>query len=416
MRYVSPARTTTTGTLRARAAPRAAAWSGDADAAARPASTTLPTRSCRSTSAAPPTWSRCGWVRTMAVTDRIPARRSWRATSASGGPWSTSTAPPGTSSSTESPCPTSRNVTRSPRGASQAGLGISAHPAAPRQSTLESSAAIQPLRRYRGARRTSQTAAIAPPTIASATGDSTCADGQAATSSRDERDPPGAPTGEPGQRGRCTGEDGLDRRGGEGEPDQRRHRGLGGDVRRDRPERDRAEVEPDDGRGDDTARDRHHEDVPRLARHGVPLGDARGTRQRDEDRRDGRERQLKPGLEPRGRHPRQQHQRADGERVPAVARAGDDPGERSEHAGDRRPHDRRLPSDRERVREHHDDRDALADEPPDTGDARDGHDADRRDRDVLARHGEQVHQPARLECVAERAVDAAVLAEHDAGE
>ena len=104
------------------------------------------------------------------------------------------------------------------------------------------------------------------------------------------------------------------------------------------------------------------------------------------------------------------------ERVPAVARPGGDPRERRERARDRSTDDGRLPADRERVREDHEDRDRLAHEPADADDARDHDHADRGDPDVLSRHGEQVHEATRPERVDEVAIDARVLPEHDPGE
>ena len=121
----------------------------------------------------------------------------------------------------------------------------------------------------------------------------------------------------------------------------------------------------------------------------------------------------KPGSSARGRHPREQHERTDRERVPAVARPRDDPRERGQHAGDCRADDRRLPADGERVGEHDADRHRLAEQPPDPRDPQRRDDADRHDRDVLTGHGEEVHEAARLEVVAQGRVDLGVLPEHD---
>ena len=119
-----PARTTRTGTPRPPAAASAASLSGPV--AARAGSSSSATSSLRMTSAAPPTWSRCGCVRTSAVSQRMPIARSCPATSASGGPSSTRILASRVSRSTESPCPTSRNVTRSPTGRIHAGAGRAA--------------------------------------------------------------------------------------------------------------------------------------------------------------------------------------------------------------------------------------------------------------------------------------------------
>jgi hypothetical protein len=99
--------------------------------------------------------------------------------------------------------------------------------------------------------------------------------------------------------------------------------------------------------------------------------------------------------------------------VPAIARPGRDPRERGERARHRSPHHRRLPADRERIGEDHKNRDSLADQPAHAGDACCHDDADGDDRDVLPRHGEQVHEAARLERLTQLSIDFRVLAEHD---
>ena len=58
---------------------------------------------------------------TIAESERTPIRASWPATFASGGPSSTRMRALGVSSSIESPCPTSRKVTRRPAGGSHVG-------------------------------------------------------------------------------------------------------------------------------------------------------------------------------------------------------------------------------------------------------------------------------------------------------
>ena len=137
-----------------RAAASAASRSGEG--ASIPGSPTAPTLSRSRTRAAPPMWSRCGCVRTIAVSDRSPSRRSWPATSASGGPSSTSTAPPGASTSAESPWPTSRNVTRRPVGGVHEGVGRSAHATVDDgQGERHERPRRRSRRRYRGRWRTS---------------------------------------------------------------------------------------------------------------------------------------------------------------------------------------------------------------------------------------------------------------------
>ena len=80
---------------------------------------TMPTGIRRTTSAAPPTWSRESWVSTIASSRRTPMRRSAATTGAGspGGPVSTrAAAPSGLRSRIASPCPMSRAVTRRHRG------------------------------------------------------------------------------------------------------------------------------------------------------------------------------------------------------------------------------------------------------------------------------------------------------------
>ena len=369
---------------------------------------TVPTRSRRSdlgarrrrgraagASARPPSASGC------------PRRRSWPATSASGGPWSTSTEPPGTSTQHARRPDRRRGTSRAARavaprtgaagGRSRRRASASAAARAPRRSPCDADTTA--------ARRTSDDGdARRRAASRGRAGDSTCADGPAGDDARDERDPRGAPAGEPRERRRGAREDsGSIAAAASDERDQRRHRRLGRDVRRHRPERDRAEVEPDDRRRDDAARDRDDEDVPepRAApgyASGTPATRGSTTKIAATAANDS----WKPGSSPERRHPREQHERPDRERVPAVARPRDDPRERGEHAGDRRADDRRLPADRERVREH----DARSRSPrrasrpmPATRATVTTPSAD--DRDVLARDGEQVHQPARLEVVAQ---------------
>ena len=93
-----------------------------------PGSSISPTRSRSSTAAAPPMWSRCGCVSTIAVeradphVSQLARRRPPRAAPRPRAPLL-----PETSSSAESPWPTSRNVTRSPCGGAHDGDGRSAH-------------------------------------------------------------------------------------------------------------------------------------------------------------------------------------------------------------------------------------------------------------------------------------------------
>ena len=99
--------------------------------------------------------------------------------------------------------------------------------------------------------------------------------------------------------------------------------------------------------------------------------------------------------------------------MPAVARPRDEPGERSEAAGDARSDDGRLPADREHVAGNRRDREQLGREPRDPEQPRKAQDAQSEKRDVLTRHGQQVVEPGRLEVVPELVGEPFVLAQHD---
>ena len=89
----------------------------------------------------------------------------------------------------------------------------------------------------------------------------------------------------------------------------------------------------------------------------------------------------------------EQDERAEREEVPAVARPRDEPGERGEHAGDSRADDRRLPADREHVRDDRGDRQHLAHVPRQPEQPAEPADPDHDEGDVLPGHGQQVSEP-----------------------
>ena len=125
--------------------------------------------------------------------------------------------------------------------------------------------------------------------------------------------------------------------------------GSASDVRRHGPERDAAEVQPDDRRRHEAARAGDDEDLPQLPVDRVRVRHARHARHDDEDRRDRGERELEPGLEHRSRHPGEQDQRADA-RARASGRAAARRSRRATRAPRRPRRARRTAASRRRAR------------------------------------------------------------------
>ena len=150
----------------------------------------------------------------------------------------------------------------------------------------------------------------------------------------------------------------------------------------------------------------------RRKRQAVEL--APDARNGDEDRGDGGERQLEAGLQERRRHPRHQHQRADGEEVPTVARARGEPRKRGESSGDRGAGHRRLPADGKHVGGDHAERRELPERSRESEEPAEQEDARGEERDVLPRDGEQVVETGGAEVVLHVVRQPFVLAEHDA--
>ena len=175
---------------------------------------------------------------------------------------------------------------------------------------------------------------------------------QAADRPSAEREVPGQPPVEPGEGGAASGSAGWSTAAASARPRSGATTGAASALASERVDGDRAEVQPEDRRGDRTARGR---DARRPARASPGAGSPRASSRsgdEDEDRGHGRERELEPGLEQAVRIPREQDGSADEQEVPAVARTRREPGERGEPAGDPRPHDGRLPAHREHVRAH----------------------------------------------------------------
>ena len=230
----------------------------------------------------------------------------------------------------------------------------------------------------------------------------------------DELQPRCRPTRERREPGGGRGRDRVDDRGQEPEPEHERSGREREDVRRHRVDRRLAEVDEDDRRGREATGEGDGKRLRERRRKRQAVELAPDARNGDEDRGDGRERQLEAGLEERRRHPRHQHQRADGEEVPAVARARGEPRERGESSGDGGADDRRLPADGEHVRGDHAERRELPQRSRESEEPAEQEDARGEERDVLPRDGEQVVETGGAEVVLHVVRQPLVLAEHDA--
>ena len=125
---------------------------------------------------------------------------------------------------------------------------------------------------------------------------------------------------------------------------------------------------------------------------------------------------MEAGLEQARWGPGEQDRRAERQEVPAVARPRQEPGQRGEPACDTGPNHGRLPADREHVGGDRRDGDDLGGEPWDPQQPGEPEHAEREERDVLPRDGQEVIEPGRLEAVPELVREPLVLAEHDARE
>ena len=133
-----------------------------------------------------------------------------------------------------------------------------------------------------------------------------------------------------------------------------------------------------------------------------------------EDRDDGRERELEPRVEHVPRIPREQDDRSDEERVPAVALAAAEPGKRAERARDAGADHRRLRPHREHVRGDRREGGELGREARDAEQEREPDRAAGHDDDVAAADRQQVIEARGPKALPERVRETAVLTEHDA--
>ena len=174
------------------------------------------------------------------------------------------------------------------------------------------------------------------------------------------------------------------------------------------------ELKPRDRRRREAARSRDGERFARNTGKWEALENAIDARCDGEDRPHRRERELEPGIEREVWIPRQQHDRPEQQCIPAVLLPRCQPGERREHARNRRPHDRRLRTHRERVGEDGGQGARFADEPRKAEQPRERERAARDQSHVLAGDGQQVIEPGGAEAVAQVVGQSLVFAENDA--
>ena len=183
--------------------------------------------------------------------------------------------------------------------------------------------------------------------------DEVCACGNAATSRAENASHAAHQPASHDERHGRRRQHGRNDRGSEPEPEQQRHRRLGERVCRHGPQRHDAELQPQDRGRHEAAGDRRCRPISTSFHgSGQPSRQRRSRGTVSEDRRHRGEGELESRLQQRARRPREQHQRAEGEHMPPVARPGREPRERCDAAGDRRAHDGRLPSHRERIAQH----------------------------------------------------------------
>ena len=174
------------------------------------------------------------------------------------------------------------------------------------------------------------------------------------------------------------------------------------------------ELEPEHRRGHETARGRDRKACSQLRRERVALERPHEARHEQEDRRDGRERELEAGVEEDVRVPRQQHQHAEQQEVPAVRLSREEPRHRAERSGDRRSDDRRLRPHGEHVGGDRAERADLA-EPARKAEQPREHDRARGDEcHVLSGNREQVIEARGAEAVAQLLRERLLVAEDDA--
>src|SRR5207237_6405339 len=134
-------------------------------------------------------------------------------------------------------------------------------------------------------------------------------------------------------------------------------------------------------------------------------------RREPEDGANGRERELEARVENGVRVRAEQDERAEQEKVPAVALAGREPGQRRERSGDSRPHDRRLRTHGEDVAADARQRAELAEPARNADEPREDQHAAADQGHVLTGHGKKVIETRGPELLAELVGQSLVLAE-----
>ena len=147
------------------------------------------------------------------------------------------------------------------------------------------------------------------------------------------------------------------------------------------------ELEPRHRRGGEAARRRNADQLREPARDRIALERADDARRDHEDRGDGGERELEPGVEHGVRVPREEHRCADEERLPTVALPRREPCDSAERGGDRGANDGRVEPHRERVRRDRGERGDFGGDPAESDEKRDrdNRECDRRDLEAVDR-------------------------------
>ena len=321
---------------------------------------------------------------------------------------STSARSPGASISAASPCPTSRNVTRSARGGrgrarADGQASASASPASPPARATARTPQHDPGERAAGrAQRAARARARAPSSHAPkrATRPTYAPSARIAASSDDRR----------------PRRDGPERTGREREPEQRRDgrqreqvRGQAGDQRR------AAEVHERDRRGGQRAGERDRERAAQAAAaRACPRASCGCAGARPWIAATAANESWKPGPDDRPRIEREHRGRREREQMPRIASRADQPGQRHEHARRCGAHDRRPAADDRRVGDDRGDRAAVCERSRHAGDPRESEHRCDEQHDVAARHGQQMREPRRAERLERVVVERRGAAQRDA--
>ena len=222
------------------------------------------------------------------------------------------------------------------------------------------------------------------------------------------------PSVERGDQRRDVGQNGIDDGGEQSEPEQRRDHGRRKRVAEHGVGRHRPELHEQDRRRHDATgcRDGHH--ARDDAGQWIALEQPHERRHENEDRRDGRERELEARVEEVVRAPDEQHQGADEEKPPAIALTGTDPREGGQGAGDTGADDGRLCADGHHIGADRGERADFADETRDPEEPGEQQHASGHERDVRPRDRQQVVEAGCPEIIPQGVGQPFVLSEDDA--